>query len=382
MILSISNWFTDRAIVWIAAGITCAGFVGPGLFGLAPPTYFSSSPVVSVQGVNKEDSKTSFSLLLDEPSEPIISADQTTTKPPEDIKMTPKGSPLVLDTVEQTDQKYMTGVEKDSSEITLLDRSINQNTGDPLKPSKSLKELKSRDVEIKSALPINKAIPLVVPREFITKISSAHSSLSGAAQKESFINIALPLILAGNDEVVLRRAAIRRANQNDDRANLEKWARLYDVTINNQDNGTLTRQLLSRADVIPVPIALAQAAVESGWGTSRFAMQGNALFGQWAWRDDAGLRPLSPSNERAVVRSFGTLLGSVRAYIHNLNTHTHYQDFRNARVLMHSRPSANKTKILVKYLDRYAEIGPAYVAKLETLIRTNDFERYASAHLN
>ena len=73
----------------------------------------------------------------------------------------------------------------------------------------------------------------------------------------------MPLILAGNDEVVLRRGAIRRANEKDDRVNLEKWARLYDITLTNQDNDTLTRQLLSRADVILVPIALAQAAVES-----------------------------------------------------------------------------------------------------------------------
>ena len=116
-------------------------------------------------------------------------------------------------------------------------------------------------------------------------------------------------------------------------------------------------------------------------GTSRFAIKGNALFGQWAWRDDAGLRPLSPTNERAVVRSFGTLSGSVRAYIHNLNTHPYYEGFRNARAALHDGPEDNKTKVLVKHLDRYAEIGSAYVTKLENLIRTNKFGRYALAYL-
>ncbi len=133
--------------------------------------------------------------------------------------------------------------------------------------------------------------------------------------------------------------------------------------------------------MIPVPIALAQAAIESGWGTSRFAIKGNALFGQWAWRDDAGLRPLTPTNDRAVVRSFGTLSGSVRAYIHNLNTHPYYENFRNARAALYDGPKEEKTKVLVKHLDRYAEIGAVYVTKLENLIRTNQFGRYALAYL-
>ena len=223
--------------------------------------------------------------------------------------------------------------------------------------------------------------PLMVPRTFVRQIPTSHQSLSGSAQKASFLEIALPLILAGNEEVMRRRDAIARSNQNDDRAKLEKWAYLYDIKITDQDNNTLTKQLLGRADVIPVPIALAQAAIESGWGTSRFAIKGNALFGQWAWRDDAGLRPLTPTNDRAVVRSFGTLSGSVRAYIHNLNTHPYYENFRNARAALHDRPKENKTKVLVKHLDRYAEIGAAYVIKLENLIRTNQFDRYALAYL-
>jgi Bax protein len=163
---------------------------------------------------------------------------------------------------------------------------------------------------------------------------------------------------------------------------LEKWAKLYKIDLTDQDNKAVMTRLLERADTIPVALALAQAAVESGWGTSRFAIQGNALFGQWAWRDRAGIRPLDASNDRAVVRSFGSLLGSVRAYMHNLNTHSHYQKFREARSALRNRPKVGEAQMLVKYLDRYAEIGHAYVKKLEVLIRSNNFGHFALAYLS
>jgi Bax protein len=82
------------------------------------------------------------------------------------------------------------------------------------------------------------------------------------------------------------------------------------------------------------------------------------------------------------VRSFGSLFGSVRAYMHNLNTHSHYEKFREARAALRNRPKAGEARILAKYLDRYAEIGQAYVQKLEVLIRSNDFSRFALAYLS
>ena len=223
---------------------------------------------------------------------------------------------------------------------------------------------------------------LLVVREFINHIPESHLSLAGSEQKDSFIKIVLPLILASNEEIIKRRKAIQRAFENNDRVALEKWAHLYKLESTKRDNDALTARLLRRADTVPVALALAQAAVESGWGTSRFALQGNALFGQWAWREHAGIRPLEATNKRAVVRSFGTLLGSVRAYMHNLNTHYQYKEFRASRAGLRDRPRIGESRILVKYLDRYAEIGDAYVKKLETLIRVNDLSRFARASLN
>ena len=115
------------------------------------------------------------------------------------------------------------------------------------------------------------------------------------------------------------------------------WARLYRVKSEGKSLEDLQRDLLQRADMVPVSLALAQAAIESGWGTSRFARQGNALFGQWAWQADAGLKPAEASNSRAVVRSFPNLFGSVRAYMHNLNTHSSYATFRERRTMLRTR---------------------------------------------
>ena len=136
-----------------------------------------------------------------------------------------------------------------------------------------------------------------------------------------------------------------------------------------------------RADFVPVSLALAQAAIESGWGTSRFALQGNALFGQWAWQKDAGLKPARASNSEAVVRSFPNLFGSVRAYMHNLNTHPRYATFRARRHLLRRRTQSDLGYQLSNFLDGYAEIGEVYVAKLKTLIRSNDLGQYEAARL-
>ena len=231
-----------------------------------------------------------------------------------------------------------------------------------------------------SSLSANPAI-VMVPADFARGIPERHLALSGADQKQSFINLVLPLIVASNDELVQRRNAVKAAFDAKNRAMLEKWAVLYRVDPEKLDDAELAKQLLRRVDTIPVALALAQAAIESGWGTSRFALQGNALFGQWAWTESAGIRPLAASNERAVVRSFGSLLESVRAYMHNLNTHPNYQRFRIARQRLSSQNKSIKAGNLAAYLDSYAAIGKAYVDKLRAVISSNNFDQYAQARL-
>ena len=364
MIASISNWLTNRRIVWIAAAIAFFGFTGPGLFGLSPPQFFHGHSAVTEQA--KIDDLPSGKNLVpviapyvaQPDASPAIAAAPKTGRDPADVK-----DGVVRDAPDQ--------VRGQPSLQTLL-----------AKAPKTLKVPNTSHIELEPTKLVPAPEPLLVPRDFFTHIPESHLALSGTAQKDSFIKIVLPLILASNEEISKRHEAIRRAFENGDRSTLEKWAKLYKIDLTDQDNTALMMRLLERADTIPVALAMAQAAVESGWGTSRFAIQGNALFGQWAWRDHAGIKPLDGSNDRAVVRSFGSLLGSVRAYMHNLNTHSHYQKFRKARLALRNRPKAGEAKILAKYLDRYAEIGHAYVKKLEVLIRSNNFGRFALAYLS
>ena len=231
------------------------------------------------------------------------------------------------------------------------------------------------------AIPAPTATPTVVARDFAKTIPQSHLGLPVKRQKESFIAITLPLILAANEEISQRRSAIIRAVSRDDRAAVERWAKLYRVETDGRTLAEIQKQLLLRADFVPVSLALAQAAIESGWGTSRFALQGNALFGQWAWQKDAGMTPARASNSNAVVRSFPNLFGSVRAYMHNLNTHPRYAAFRARRHLLRGRTKSDLGYQLSNFLDGYAEIGEAYVAKLKTLIRSNDLGRYETARL-
>ncbi|MGC6497587.1 MAG: glucosaminidase domain-containing protein [Candidatus Puniceispirillaceae bacterium] len=242
-------------------------------------------------------------------------------------------------------------------------------------------EVASLQRTAKLPTPSSQQAPVIVARTFVKTIPEAHLDLPVKRQKEAFINMLLPLILAANDEIRQRRQAIIRAAENGDMSSLEKWARLYRIKTKDMPADRIESELLRRADIIPVSLALAQAAIESGWGTSRFAVKGNALFGQWAWDQSAGLKPIEASNSRAVVRSFPNLFGSVRAYMHNLNTHSEYARFRDRRSLLSGRKRNDLGTKLSVFLDGYAEIGFEYVEKIQTIIRSNDLGQFEAARL-
>ena len=134
-------------------------------------------------------------------------------------------------------------------------------------------------------------------------------------------------------------------------------------------------------DEIPVSLAIAQAAKETGWGTSRFAQEGNALFGQWTWSGE-GLRPKeAEEGKNHKVMKFNILQASVRAYQRNLNTHSTYKDFRKARAeLRDSKKPLNSIK-LSEYLNRYAETGNQYVEVLKKIIIQNKLQDFDDAQL-
>ena len=134
-------------------------------------------------------------------------------------------------------------------------------------------------------------------------------------------------------------------------------------------------------DIIPVSIALAQAAKETGWGTSRFAIEGNALYGQWTWSDE-GIKPSgADDNTKHKVMKFKILKASVRAYQRNLNTHPSYREFRKARAEQRDFEKKLNSLELVKYLDKYAETGVKYTEILKKIIEQNSLIDFDDARL-
>ena len=134
-------------------------------------------------------------------------------------------------------------------------------------------------------------------------------------------------------------------------------------------------------DEVPVSLAIAQAAKETGWGTSRFAQKGNALFGQWTWSGD-GIKPAGAEIDSThKVASFKVLKASVKAYLRNLNTHPSYKQFRKERAIQRDNDEKLNSLELVKYLDKYAETGNEYIEVLQKIITQNNLKDFDAARL-
>jgi len=217
----------------------------------------------------------------------------------------------------------------------------------------------------------------VVPRIFIPRMPNL-APLEVAERKEIFVKILLPLILRANDEIKTQRKNIARAYQKGDREVLEQYAEQYKVSLDKTE-AELYDALILRVAPVPVSLALAQAVIESGWGQSRFAAVGNALFGQWVWNDDMGIKARQASDSRASVRAFPDLQASVRAYMLNLNSFYAYEGFRQNRAL-YNQNKAEFADMLAE-LSVYAEIGEKYVTKLKTVIAQNDFRKFSQTRL-
>ena len=199
-------------------------------------------------------------------------------------------------------------------------------------------------------------------------------------RKEFFIQIILPLILEENKKINLDRKRLfniinKSNNSNSEKNWLERKYKQYGIP--SKDLSALK----IRMDIIPVSLAIAQAAKETGWGTSRFAQQGNALFGQWTWSGE-GLKPKeAEKNEGHKVMKFNILQASVRAYQRNINTHSSYQDFRLARAKLRDSGEPLDSMILSSHLDKYAETGNQYVKVLQKIIAQNNLKDFDDAKL-
>ena len=199
-------------------------------------------------------------------------------------------------------------------------------------------------------------------------------------RKEFFIRIVLPLILEENYLIRLdRKRLFVILNKNNNTESERKWlkSKFKQYGVVNRDFTTLK----IRMDEIPVSLAIAQAAKETGWGTSRFALEGNALFGQWTWSGE-GIKPASADSDAThKIMKFKILRASVRAYQRNLNTHSSYKEFREARAIQRDNDGKLNSLELVKYLDKYAETGKEYIVVLKKIIEQNSLTDFDEVKL-
>jgi len=199
-------------------------------------------------------------------------------------------------------------------------------------------------------------------------------------KKDTFIKIVLPLVVAENEKILDDRFKLKKILSRKNNTDKEKlWLRqkLREYKVKKSD----MKELEKRMDIIPVSVALAQAAKESGWGTSRFALEGNAIFGQWTWTGQ-GIEPLDKGkNENHKILRFPILRASVKAYKNNLNTHKGYSRFREKRENLRKKNRPVTGLELISSLDKYAQTGIEYVRTLEKIIKQNKLNEYETVKL-
>ena len=226
---------------------------------------------------------------------------------------------------------------------------------------------------------------LIVPRIITNDLPrNWEQGLDVESRKSIFIRLLAPLILIANEQINADRTYILDALASGHGMELRSSER-YKMIVNSYGLSAETAPLkvLKRVDIIPPPLAIAQGILESGWGTSRFASEGNALYGEWVW--GGGMVPIRRDTSLGDygVRDFSSLLRSALSYMQNLNTSPHYQDFRNARIELRLRNKSLDACSLASYLSAYAVIDEKiYRRLLCDLIVQNDLHITASAVLD
>ena len=204
---------------------------------------------------------------------------------------------------------------------------------------------------------------------------------STTKKKNLFIKIVLPLILEENNRIKLdRKKLFIILNKNINTTAEKRW-----INSKFKQYGVLKRDLSTlkiRMDEVPISLTIAQAAKETGWGTSRFAIEGNALFGQWTWSGE-GIKPaeVNQKSKTHKVMKFKVLKASVRAYQRNLNTHSGYKKFRAARAEMRDNGEQLDSLILADYLDKYAATGKEYIKVIKQIIKQNTLQDFDKVKL-
>ena len=260
---------------------------------------------------------------------------------------------------------------------SFVEKIANKNEG---KNSPQIQNIRLNQVQnYKSNIEIKKSSTRIVKNNL--------ENFSIKDRKKNFIANLFPVIHSANQDIIEKRniffeieKKIQSNNLNVlEAAILKKLFNEYKVKNND------LAELKKRIDIVPISLAIAQAAIESGWGTSRFAQEGNAYFGQKIIGIKVdGIRPNDSENPLIKVRIFENLNDSVKAYLNNLNTHFAYKNFRKSRNELRSFGKTLEGEVLANHLTKYSELGNEYINNVQEIIRKNnlskfDFIEYRSA---
>ncbi|WP_341937312.1 glucosaminidase domain-containing protein [Marinimicrobium sp. C2-29] len=227
--------------------------------------------------------------------------------------------------------------------------------------------------------------PAIPKPETVSQLPDFRSISDIPARKRAFFEMLLPMVEWRNSQLKQLRAeieALRDARKNTGKLTSEQRARLEKLRIhfrvsedNYPDTGQALEALRRRADIIPSDMVLAQAAAESGWGTSRFAVEANNLFGQWCYRKGCGLVPNARAEDMShEVQKFASVNEALATYFRNINTNRAYREVRQIRAKLRANDQPLKGLQMVEGLHRYSSRGQAYIEELKELIRYNDLE--------
>ncbi len=235
---------------------------------------------------------------------------------------------------------------------------------------------------------LSSGVPPIILRNLPEDLGDVSSSNK---RKSVFIRALLPMVLLANNEIRIERSILEKIKRNyslykhisgSQQHALRSLAERYRVNMDRNSPEQIFKKLEMRIDTVPPDLALAQAANESAWGTSRFSRVANNLFGEWTYQQGQGIVPTGrPEGQTYEIEKFNTVYDSVRSYLHNLNTHKAYREFRLIRSEMRQAGDTPDGISLSEGLLRYSTRGEEYIKEIQTMIRHNKFFRYASAKL-
>ena len=205
------------------------------------------------------------------------------------------------------------------------------------------------------------------------------------SNKKDFVKTVLPIIINENQNILMTRSFVKnlknkletfRTLENKEIRTLNDIAKNYNIQYLKKHKLDLVNEILFNVDVIPNSIVLAQAAIESGWGSSRFAREHNALFGEYTYDTEKGVIPLNrDSGKTHLIKSFNSLDSSVKSYFNNINSHYAYREFRDIRKIMRDKNNFSDVNLLVEKLETYAA-DSNYVNTIRSVIEKNNFKLF------